>query len=100
MAKKNHKAQNKVKAKNIRLGWADEAWEDYIKFQESNPSIAMEINNLIEECLKDPFRGTGKPEPLRGDLTGYWSRRITKEHRLVYLPEDGIIYIVQCRFHY
>jgi toxin YoeB len=100
MSKKNQKTKNKEEAKGICLGWADEAWEDYLFFQKDNKKIAEEINNLINECLTNPFKGTGKPEPLRGDLTGYWSRRITKEHRLVYLFEDGILYIVQCRYHY
>lgn len=94
------KAQNKLKAKNVSLAWTDEAWEDYLHWQETDPDIAKQINSLLNECRRDPFRGTGKPEPLKADLTGYWSRRITKQHRLVYLPEDGCIYVVQCRFHY
>ena len=69
-------------------------------WQKEDPKIVDEINNLIEECRRNPFKGTGKPEPLKGDLTGFWSRRITKVHRLVYLPEDGAIYVVFCRYHY
>jgi toxin YoeB len=97
---KNKKAQNKQQAKSDGINWTPHAWEDYVFWQTENPQIANEINNLIDECRKDPFRGTGKPEPLSGNLTGYWSRRITREHRLVYLPEDGNLYIVACRFHY
>jgi toxin YoeB len=100
MAKQQKKTQNKLKAKKIALAWSDEAWEDYLHFQEHDPDIAQQINGLLNECRRDPFKGTGKPEPLKGDLTGYWSRRITREHRLVYLPEDNVIYIVQCRYHY
>ena len=63
-------------------------------------SIAQRIETLIEDVKRTPFRGLGKPEPLRHDLAGFWSRRITKEHRLVYRFEVGVIYIAQCRFHY
>jgi toxin YoeB len=96
----NKKVQNKKEAKKFAFAWTDIAWEDYLYWQEENPKIVDEINQLLEECRRDPFRGTGKPEPLKGDLTGYWSRRITKEHRLVYLPEDNGIYVVACRYHY
>jgi toxin YoeB len=100
MTKQKQKTRNKLKAKNVSLAWSDEAWEDYLYWQENNPGIARQINALLKECRREPFEGTGTPEPLRGDLTGYWSRRITSQHRLVYLPEDGLIYVVQCRFHY
>jgi toxin YoeB len=94
------KQSNKNKAKSARFSWTDNAWEDYVFWQREDTAILNEINNLLEECYRNPFKGTGKPEPLSGDLTGYWSRRITKEHRLVYLPEDGMIYVVACRYHY
>lgn len=97
---KNKKVQNKKQAKSDGIMWSSHAWEDYIFWQSEDAKILGEINALIDECLKDPFRGTGKPEPLKGSLTGYWSRRITREHRLVYLPEDGKLYIVACRYHY
>jgi len=100
MTKQNQKTQNKLKAKNVSFAWSDEAWEDYLYWQETDLEITKQINELLKECRRHPFKGTGKPEPLKADLTGFWSRRITKQHRLVYLPEDGIIYIVQCRFHY
>lgn len=96
----NKKVQNKKEARQFAFAWTDNAWEDYLYWQEENPKLVDEINRLLEECRRDPFRGTGKPEPLKGDLTGYWSRRITKEHRLVYLPADNGIYVVACRYHY
>ncbi len=97
---KNKKTENKKQAKNFAVSWTPNAWDDYLSWQQENPKIVDEINNLIEECRRDPFKGTGKPEPLKGNLTGYWSRRITNEHRLIYLPEDRAIYIVSCRYHY
>jgi toxin YoeB len=97
---KNKKAGNKLQAKSIAVGWTDNAWEDYLYWQKEDEKIFDEINKLIEECRRNPFTGTGKPEPLSSDLTGYWSRRINREHRLVYLPEDKAIYVVSCRYHY
>jgi toxin YoeB len=96
----NQKARNKQAAKAFAVAWTDHAWDDYLWWHQQDPKIVDEINRLIAECRRDPFKGTGKPEPLRGDLSGYWSRRITREHRLVYLPADDGIYVVQCRFHY
>lgn len=96
----NQKQKNKQQAKSVAVSWTDNAWEEYLQWQKEDPKIVDEINGLIDECRKDPFRGTGKPEPLKGDLTGFWSRRITDKHRLVYLPEDGQIYVVMCRYHY
>jgi toxin YoeB len=97
---KNKKAENKQKAKAVAVSWTDHAWDDYSSWQAEDLKIVAEINGLVDECRRTPFTGTGKPEPLKGDLTGFWSRRITREHRLVYLPEDGTIYIVSCRYHY
>ncbi len=97
---KNKKSQNKQLAKTGVVSWTPNAWEDYLSWQKEDLSMVDKINLLIEECLRNPFTGTGKPEPLKGDLTGYWSRRITHELRLVYLPEDGKIYVVSCRYHY
>ncbi len=94
------KAQNKIVAKNCSISWTAKAWEQYLYWQKHDQAIVEEINNLLRECIRDPFKGTGKPEPLKGNLSAFWSRRINKEHRLVYLPEDGAIYVVQCRFHY
>jgi len=94
------KTKNKEAAKSVAIAWTDDAWEDYLHWHDTDAKKVEAINGLLEECRRDPFKGTGKPEPLRGDLSGYWSRRIDREHRLVYLPEDGCIYVVQCRFHY
>ncbi|MQA22668.1 Txe/YoeB family addiction module toxin [Rugamonas rivuli] len=97
---KNKKTENKQQAKKPALSWSDHAWEDYLHWQHADPKIAERINDLIDECLKDPFHGTGKPEPLRGELSGFWSRRIDRQHRLVYLPDEGCIYVAACRHHY
>ncbi|MDR2154108.1 MAG: Txe/YoeB family addiction module toxin [Burkholderiaceae bacterium] len=69
-------------------------------WQTTDPSIVGEINGLIQEIARDAFRGTGKPEPLKGDLSGFWSRRITKEDRLIYIVQDGVVHVMQCRQHY
>ncbi|MBB5609652.1 MULTISPECIES: Txe/YoeB family addiction module toxin [unclassified Janthinobacterium] len=97
---KNKKAENKQQARSAVLAWSDHAWEDYLFWQDADLKILQRINDLIEECLADPFNGTGKPEPLKGDLTGCWSRRIDRQHRLVYLPDAGCIYVAACRYHY
>lgn len=81
------------------------AWAQYLYWQQTDKAMmgkAMmgKINRLIEECLRHPFEGTGKPEPLRGDLAGFWSRRIDREHRLVYRASATTLEIAQCRYHY
>lgn len=96
----NKKSKNKQQAKSAKVSFTDIGWVDYIFWQKEDVKILDKINNLIDECQRNPFKGTGKPEPLTENLTGFWSRRITHEHRLVYLPEDGTIYIVSCRYHY
>lgn len=96
-AKQNNK-QSAVKF--AAISFTPEGWEDYLFWQENDAKILARINTLLDECLKTPFTGLGKPEPLRGDLTGYWSRRIDKEHRLVYLPQAGQLIVLQCRYHY
>jgi len=80
--------------------WDKTAWEDYIYWQESDKKVLRKINFLIKECQRTPFEGIGKPEPLRHNLQGFYSRRITGEHRLVYKAEEGILFIAQCRYHY
>jgi len=85
--------------------WAPHAWEDDVSWQESEPEMATKINELLKEIRRRPFAGIGKPEPLRGDLSGWWSRRISGEHRLVYriAGKRGIdqrVEIAQCRYHY
>lgn len=76
------------------------AWEDYLYWQKNDTSILKKVNMLIKESVRTPFEGTGKPEALKENLAGFWSRRINLEHRLVYKVEDGAIYILQCRYHY
>ncbi|HNQ36477.1 MAG TPA: Txe/YoeB family addiction module toxin [Prolixibacteraceae bacterium] len=80
--------------------WDNSAWEDYLYWQGNDRNVLLKINALIKECQRTPFEGTGKPEPLRQNLSGFWSRRINSEHRLVYKVEDNTLYIAQCRYHY
>jgi toxin YoeB len=77
-----------------------EAWKDYLYWQNTDKSILRKVNDLIKDCMRDPFRGLGKPEPLKGQLVGFWSRRINNEHRLVYKYEGNELFIIVCRFHY
>lgn len=84
----------------MKLVFAQQAWEDYLYWQAQDAKILDRLNTLIRECQRTPFSGTGKPEPLRGDLRGWWSRRITLEHRLVYRVEGESLFIAQCRYHY
>lgn len=76
------------------------AWEQFLYWQATDKAMVRKINGLIRECLRHPFAGTGKPEPLKGDLAGFWSRRIDREHRLVYRATADALEIVQCRYHY
>jgi toxin YoeB len=76
------------------------AWSHYLHWQETDQKLLGKINALIKECARTPFTGAGLPEPLRGDLKGWWSRRINQEHRLVYRIADAGLEIVQCRYHY
>lgn len=88
----------------MKIIFSDEAWEDYQHWAENDRKILRRLNALIEECRRTPFRGTGKPEPLKQDLKGWWSRRITGEDRLVYRvtgkAEAQALEIIQCRLHY
>jgi toxin YoeB len=88
----------------VKLLWSDKAWEDYLFWRQSDPNVFERLNALIAECRRDPFKGTGKPEPLRENLKGWWSRRITVSDRLVYRVSgkapDQVLEIAQCRFHY
>lgn len=83
-----------------QLTWDVSAWEDYLYWQQSDKQILKRINELIKDCLRSPFDGIGKPEALKANLRGFWSRRITGEHRLVYKVDDERVLIIQCRFHY
>ena len=84
----------------MRLVWAREAWADYQHWCLHDVRIRDRINVLIEDIQRKPFQGLGKPEPLKRNLAGWWSRRITREHRLVYRVKGGELQIVQCRYHY
>lgn len=84
----------------MKLVFHEQAWEDYLHWQATDPKLLARLNGLIKECTRTPFTGTGKPEPLRGPLSGWWSRRLTQEHRLVYRPTETGLLIAQCRFHY
>ena len=84
----------------MRLLFSERAWDDYLHWQAQDEKIHERLNTLIRETSRTPFTGIGKPEPLRGDLSGWWSRRIAQEHRLVYRAQEGVLQIVQCRYHY
>jgi toxin YoeB len=88
----------------VRLLWSDEGWEDYLHWQQNDLKILEKINDLVKEIRRSPFKGLGKPEPLKERFTGWWSRRITDEHRLVYRvigkPGEQVLEILQCRGHY
>ena len=88
----------------MKLVFSDQAWEDYQYWVNTNDKVRDRINELIKQCKRTPFKGTGKPEPLKGDLTGWWSRRISQEDRMVYRVSgagDGQgLEIAQLRFHY
>ncbi|QSE95913.1 Txe/YoeB family addiction module toxin [Fulvivirga lutea] len=80
--------------------FVDESWEDYLYWQKTDKKILKRINNLIKDIARNPFDGIGKPEPLKYKYSGFWSRRIDGEHRLIYQVKDDEVYIVKCRFHY
>lgn len=82
------------------LSWAEKAWEDYLYWQITDKHVLKRINTLIKDMQRHPFEGLGDPEPLRHNWSGYWSRRIDREHRLVYKHADSTMTIVQCRYHY
>ena len=88
----------------MTIAFVPKAWEDYCFWQENDQELLAKVNMLIRDISRDPFKGIGKPEPLRGNLAGYWSRRISGEHRLVYrvsgAKPDQLITIVQAKFHY
>ena len=84
----------------MNLIFAEEAWEDYVYWQKQDKRRRDRINKLIRETQREPFAGVGKPEALKHALSGFWSRRITDEHRMVYRVEDTTLQIAQLRFHY
>jgi toxin YoeB len=83
-----------------RLTWTQAAWEDYLYWQAQDRKKLKRINRLINECLRTPYEGVGKPEPLRENLAGFWSRRIDEEHRLVYCVDGDDLVVIACRYHY
>ena len=84
----------------MKLVFDERAWDDYLHWQQNDPKLLLRLNGLIRDCTRTPFTGIGKPEPLRGPLSGWWSRRLTQEHRLVYRVVGDTLLIAQCRYHY
>ncbi|NWH06628.1 Txe/YoeB family addiction module toxin [Desulfobacter latus] len=85
---------------NRKLAWTGEAWKDYLYWQTQDKKTLKRINKLINDTMKQPFEGIGKPEPLRENLSGFWSRRIDDTNRLVYVADDDFLTIISCRYHY
>ena len=84
----------------MRLVWTADAWSDYLYWQTTDRKMLKRVNQLLRDVLRDPFEGIGKPEPLKYGIAGAWSRRITEEHRLVYILEGETLIILQARYHY
>lgn len=83
-----------------QLAWTDAAWKDYLYWQSQDKKTLKRINKLITECMRTPFEGIGKPEPLKENLSGFWSRRIDEANRLVYAVDDHYLTVISCRYHY
>lgn len=84
----------------MRLLWEDRAWDDYLYWQTQDKKTLKRINALIKDIQRNPFEGIGKPEPLKGNLSGWWSRRIDDTNRIVYYQQQDMLFIVACRGHY
>jgi toxin YoeB len=84
----------------VNIIFTPEAWDDYLWFQQNDKAGLKRINLLIKDAQRSPFDGIGKPEPLKHNLSGFWSRRISEEHRLVYAVDGDALQVVQCRYHY
>ena len=84
----------------MKLVFADDAWDDHLYWQKQDKRMIEKINKLIGETQREPFTGIGKPEPLKHALAGFWSRRITEEHRMVYKIEGNVLQLAQLRYHY
>ena len=82
------------------ISFTTAGWDDYVYWQTQDKRMLKKVNELVKDCQRNPFEGIRKPEPLRGDLAGSWSRRITDEHRLIYVVSDKEIRVVACRYHY
>ena len=89
-----------TRASNRPLCWTDESWSDYVYWQGQDRKTLKRINKLVEDMLRSPFEGIGKPEPLKENLSGFWSRRIDDTNRLVYAVDDAALTIISCRYHY
>ena len=84
----------------MKITFAETGWGDYLYWQAAYQKMVVRLNAIIKGCARNPFKGIGKPEPLRGNWSGWWSRRINEEHRLIYRVRDNTLEIAQCRFHY
>lgn len=84
----------------MKLVFSETAWEDYVYWQKTDKKVLNRTNELIKAIMRTPFEGIGKPEPLKHGFSGYWSRRINDEHRIVYKVQDDSLLIAQCRYHY
>lgn len=84
----------------MNLVFTENAWDDYLYWQQHDAQKVGRVNELLRDIAREPFKGIGKPEPLRGNLSGWWSRRIDMEHRLVYRVEQKQLIVLQCRYHY
>ena len=84
----------------MKIIFSETAWEDYVYWQKTDKKMLTRTNELIKTIMRTPFEGIGKPEPLKHGLSGYWSRRINDEHRIVYKVQDDALLIAQCRYHY
>jgi len=84
----------------MNIKFTSHSWQDYIYWQKTDKAILKKINELIKEICRSPYEGIGKPEPLKYDLAGCWSRRISGEHRLVYQVKNEVVIIIACRYHY
>lgn len=84
----------------MKLIWSENAWEDYLYWQKHDKKLLLKVNELIKAIQRDPFKGIGDPEPLKHHWQGYWSRRITREHRLIYKTVRDELWLAQCRYHY
>lgn len=82
------------------LAWTEQAWQDYTYWQSQDKKTLKRINTLVMDILRSPFVGIGKPEPLKANLSGFWSRRIDDTHRLVYAADEVFVTIISCRYHY
>ena len=84
----------------MRVLWEENAWEDYVSWQNEDRKTLRKINILVKDIQRTPFEGIGKPEPLKGNMSGWWSRRIDEENRIVYCVRDGAVIIASCKTHY